>query len=218
MTTIFLFIHILTGFTALLFGTILMFIKKGGRKHVLLGRIFFWSMMFVVLSALYLAIAKNNAFLLAVGIFVFYQAFAGMRSANRKSIPGKWFDIAVLIIALINAGFMILTGNIVLIVFAIITFLLGFIDLRSYYLVSQNKDLPKLAWLARHIGMMMGSYIGTLTAFLVVNIQLANNQWIIWLGPTILFVPLMRYWTWKYTSKKSSLKPCSNIQVIFFIV
>lgn len=48
---------------------------------------------------------------------------------------------------------------------------------------------------------MMGSYIAALTAFIVVN---AGNfpfqipQFIIWLGPTVILVPLSLYWSKPY--------------------
>lgn len=201
MFDIFLILHIISGFTALLFGTIIMAIKKGGKRHVLLGRIFFWSMMVVVFSALFLALSKNNGFLLGVGIFVFYQAFAGMKSGNRKNLSPKVLDVIVLFVAFANAVFMTTTGNIVLIVFGIISFALIFQDLRIYYRIYKNKEIPHLAWLSRHIGMMVGAYIGTFTAFLVVNVQLSSNQWIVWFAPTLILVPLMRYWNRKYTKK-----------------
>ena len=193
-----LILHIIAGFSALLIGTFVMFMKKGDNRHVLMGRVYFWSMMLVVATSLFLSIVKSNGFLLGVGIFVFYQAFAGMRSGSKKIMPSKWYDIAVLITAFANAIFMVSTGNIVLIVFACITFSLVFNDLKAYYSLYKKKELKKLAWLARHIGMMVGSYIGTFTAFLVVNIQLPANNWIIWIGPTLLFVPLLVFWTRKY--------------------
>src|SRR5690606_997001 len=114
--------------------------KKSNKRHVQLGRIFFWSMMLVVVSALYLAITKSNLFLLCVGIFVFYQAFAGMRSANTKAIPRKFLDVFVLIAAFINVLVMLYTGNIVLIIFAVISIFLVLNDLRSYYLLYRQRE------------------------------------------------------------------------------
>jgi hypothetical protein len=212
MENVFLIVHVFAGFIALSSGTVIMLMRKGGAKHVKLGRVFFWSMMLVVFSALYLAITKNNGFLLGVGLFVFYQAFAGMRSAVKHEIPFNFWDSIVLIIALLNAVFMVSTGNIILLVFGIISFTLVGVDLRAYYAQYKQKTLPKLAWLRRHIGMMVGAYIGTFTAFLVVNIQLDGYQWLVWLGPTFLFVPLMNYWQWTFTRKgfsKKTLAVCS---------
>lgn len=218
MLNAFLILHIAAGFSALLIGSVLMFIKKGGNRHVKLGRIFFGSMMTVVFSALILAYFKENFFLLAVGIFVFYQTFAGWRSANKKSIPSSFWDILILIIALTNGVFMVLSGVIVLIVFGCISIFLCLNDVRSYYFIRRKKPIPKLAWLVRHIGMMTGSYIGTLTAFLVVNLQIDNYQWVVWLAPTAIFVPLMNYWTIRFTKKKSSILTFKNVVITLFLM
>lgn len=49
--------------------------------------------------------------------------------------------------------------------------------------------------------MMVVAYISAFTAFLVVNVQFYGPNWVIWLAPTFIFVPLMRYWTNKYARK-----------------
>ena len=218
MLSTFLLLHILTGFSALLFGSILMIIKKGGKRHTKLGRLYFWSMIIGVISALVLAIFKGNLFLLGVGIFVFYQTFAGWRSAKKKSIPSSFWDVFVLIIAFFNGILMVFSGSIVLIVFGSISIFLCLNDVRSYYMIRKKGSIPKLAWLARHIGMMVGSYIGALTAFLVVNIQILNYQWIVWIAPTAIFIPIMNYWTNRFTKKKSSTLTFTKGVIGFFLM
>ena len=62
--------------------------------------------------------------------------------------------------------------------------------------------------------MMMGAYIGAITAFLVVNIHDFEPAWLIWLLPTFILVPLMRFWTWKYAKKADLI---ITIESAFFI-
>jgi hypothetical protein len=205
---ILLIIHVVGGYTALVSGAISMISIKGSNVHNISGRLFYISMLLVSFSALTLSLISSNTFLLHVGIFVFYQVVAGWRSVRYKNLYPGYFDLLLLLAAILNLIFMLKSGVIVLMVFGGISALLVFIDLRMYTHMLRGVQLPKLSWMRRHIGMMMGGYIGTLTAFIVVNISLPGYSVLLWLLPTIILVPLMQYWTWKYTtaplkSKKS---------------
>jgi hypothetical protein len=100
--------------------------------------------------------------------------------------------------AAINGVVMVATFNPVLLVFGAISIFLVLQDINTQLLLRKAKELRKLSWLRKHIGMMMGAYIGTLTAFLVVNINDFQPAWLLWLLPTFILVPLMRFWTKKY--------------------
>lgn len=41
-------------------------------------------------------------------------------------------------------------------------------------------------WWFAHIGSMGGSYISAVTAFVVVNIQLPQYGWVLWILPTLI--------------------------------
>jgi cadmium resistance protein CadD (predicted permease) len=98
------------------------------------------------------------------------------------------------------------TLNTVLLVFGSISVYLSIGDIIMYTKVLRGKQLKGTHWLARHIGMMMGAFIATVTAFVVVNIRFVQPEWIPWLLPTALGVPLMQYWIWKYTRRTTSVK------------
>lgn len=197
-----LVLHIVAGYIALTAGLFSMAAAKGRTLHRRAGRLFFISMLGVTASSIFLAVAKSNDFLLFVGIFVFFQNYSGWKVLRNKAQHPDWADWAVLAVAFVNAVFMIYSLNIVLLVFGGISLLLVATSLRTYYQLYRGIPLPKLSWLARHIGMMMGAYIGTLTAFLIVNIQFFEPYWVIWLAPTAVFVPLMRFWTWQHTRQR----------------
>lgn len=205
MENIILFAHVLTGFIALFVGSLIMIKKKGTKFHRLLGRVFFWSMNGVVLTALYLSVIKNNLFLLHVGIFVFYQNFAGWRTVKTKSVLFKWYDVVIAVISVLNGIAMVIGGNIVLIIFGGISIFLFFGYLRSFILLNKNKKLKRIEWLVQHISMKVGAYIGTFTAFLVVNINLGEFNWIVWIAPTIVFVPILNYWNYRFAFKKENV-------------
>ena len=200
-----LVLHIFTGFLALLFGFIAIIVKKGGKVHRLVGKIFFFSMLGVTASALLISLIKKNQFLLFIAIFSFYQNYMGYRALKEKSLEPLPIDWLVLIVGSVNALFMLCSFNIVLMVFGTINLLLVSGNFRVNILLGRKKALPPLTWLKRHIGMMIGAYIATVTAFIVVNdkwfVSPLVPSWLPWLLPTIVLGPLIVYFTKKFTGK-----------------
>ncbi len=195
-------LHVMGGNLALATGAFIMIANKGNSRHRYAGRWFYYSMLCVSLTSLLLSLIIESVFLLHIGIFVFYQNHAGYRSVHNKALIHTAVDWVVLMAALLNGLFMLASLQPVLSVFGALSLLLCTGDLFIMYRLKKNLAVKPLAWLSRHIGMMMGAYIGTITAFLVVNVKdgTGSNLYY-WLGPTFLFVPLMQYWIWKYTAK-----------------
>lgn len=194
-------LHIASGILSLVSGLIAILSKKGLKVHRLSGMIFFISMLVVAASAIFISILKSNQFLLLIGIFAFYQDYSGFRAIRNKQLKPSWLDWFVLIVAGVNAFFMIYSMNLVLMVFGGICSYLVIGSVRIFILTVRGKEIPKLLWLSRHIGMMLGAYIATLTAFLVVNVRRFEPAWLPWLLPSMIGVPLILYWTRKYTLK-----------------
>ncbi|MFN4234357.1 MAG: DUF2306 domain-containing protein [Bacteroidia bacterium] len=196
---ILLYIHIITGGLALIGGSIAMLSKKGKSTHRTSGKVFFYSMLLVCFSAISISILKNIPFLLMIGIFALFQNYFGFRAIINKSLNYKNIDKAMLLIACINSIFMLISFMPVLMVFGGISVMLCIGQIKLYVATLKKQEVSKKLWLRQHIGMMMGAYIATLTAFLVVNVKSFQPGWLIWLAPTILLVPLMMFWTKKYT-------------------
>lgn len=197
-----LVLHIASGFTALLMGLIALISKKGQKLHRRSGMIFFISMLGVSFSALFMSYLKPSVFLFHIGIFALYQNVSGFRATRNKSLRPAILDWAMLIISAVNSAMMISTLNIVLVVFGVISALLVFGELRIYITHLRNREVPKLQWLTQHIGMMIGAYIATSTAFIVVNVSNVNPAWLPWILPTVFGVPLIVYFTRKYVPRK----------------
>lgn len=193
-------IHILSGFTALLTGFIAIVAQKGKKVHKISGLTFFIGMVMVCVSAIIISLMKDNRFLLHIGIFSFYLVNGGYRSVKNKSLKPSLFDWVMLFIAFVNCLTMILSGQLVLIVFGVLGASLAAQDARLFYDILKQKEILKNKWLLRHISTMLGGYIATFTAFLVVNISLASLPWLL---PTIIGTPLIAFWTRKYQPKKS---------------
>jgi uncharacterized membrane protein len=60
----FLVIHVASGAAALLAGLVSMASAKGKRLHRVAGKIFFWAMVGVFVSSVYMSLFKSNWFLL----------------------------------------------------------------------------------------------------------------------------------------------------------
>lgn len=197
-----LIIHIVSGSAALLSGLAALFFRKFGRNHPKAGKVFFISTLGVAFSALYMAMVKPNVFLLTIGIFTFFQTYAGYRSIQDKSLRPSGLDLLIWLIGAVNGIAMVMQGNIVIWVFGGIQIGLVLVDLRTYITLWRGGSLPANAWLRRHLGMMLGTFTAVVTAFIVVN---TAGYWWQWLTPVILLMPLIVYWNIKISPKKPKL-------------
>jgi len=199
---ILLVLHIATGFIALITGFLAIVSRKGGRLHNRSGSIFFWCMVTVSLTAVVLSALRGNAFLLHIGLFALYQAHGGWRSIRNKALLPAAQDWVMLAIGGINGLWMLSTLNPVLLVFGGIGVSLAISDIRTFVHTTRGGKAGPKAWLQRHIGMMMGTYIATTTAFLLTALRSLDLGIIVWLAPTVLGVPFIVYATRRYTGSK----------------
>ncbi|MGB3616550.1 MAG: hypothetical protein WBA12_00390, partial [Catalinimonas sp.] len=79
-----LVVHATTGFVALLAGLLAVVIRKSHPMHRWQGLIFFWAMVGVTLTAVVLALHRDNFFLLAIGVFSGYMTWSGRRALRRQ--------------------------------------------------------------------------------------------------------------------------------------
>jgi uncharacterized membrane protein len=200
-----LVLHIVGGALSLLSGLGAILFKKGRRNHKVSGKIFYYSMNCVAISALILSGIKESEFLFMIGVFSFYMNFMGYRSVKNKSLRPKAKDWIVVSLGFANGILMLSTGNLVLMVFSGITIFLTMSDCWAFIVVLRKKELPKAQWLSHHIGRMMGAYISTTTAFLVVNVKGFEPSWLVWLFPSIVGGPLIAYFIIKFTESKTKL-------------
>lgn len=199
LSSFLLVLHIVFGSAALVLGLFSMSSKKGHKLHKKSGFYFFVSMMIVAITALFLSAIKGSTFLFHIGVFSLYMNYSGLRAIRNKKLNTSSSDWILNIASLINAVLMIASFEIVLIVFGLISLQLVYSQLRIFYIHFKNKKIHKMTWLVQHIGMMVGTYISTITAFLVVNINFISPAWIVWILPSVIFTPLIIFWTRKYT-------------------
>lgn len=194
-----LFIHAFAGGLALISGFAAILSKKGQKLHIKSGSIYFWSMMTVIITAIVMALLRDNSFLQSIAVFSFYLAFTGKRLLRyKKAISPKPIDWIISSIALVVAIGMLYAAietmiqdgfagaAPVLLVFGFFLFSMSAQDL----IKMKRKRFVKNAWIFDHIGRMSGSFIATSTAFIVVNFSM-TPAWVLWLLPTAIGTPLI---------------------------
>lgn len=193
-----LIIHVLAGMNSLVSGFIAIVTKKGQLIHKRAGRIYFYGMIIAAVTALFISIVKGLDFFIMIAIFSFYLSYTGYRFVLLKQQKLKWFDIIVIAVNLVVNIYMLFQGNVILLVFAIIGILNSVGDLRFNFFPKTPSS--KLVWLYNHLGKMIGSYIATVTAFLVNNMHI-GPMLVWWLGPTFIGVFVIAYFTKLYKQK-----------------
>ncbi len=197
---ILLIIHITFGGTGLVFGSFVMFMKKGDKRRKLLGNIYFYSMLGAGLFAVALSYLHPNRFLLIVAVFTIYMILTGKRYLKKKKVSDvialDWFltlTMLVFGIAFIALGTNGIIQNsyfgIVLIVFGGLSLLFVYQDYRNF----KGRSSIKNFWLTTHLQRMVGSYIAALTAFIVVNNSFLPEI-AAWILPTAILVPFITLW------------------------
>lgn len=203
-----IYIHATLGAIALLTGSLAMIFKKGSKQHKASGLIFYRSLGLGATLAILISLIPSHysPFMFAIGIFTLYLILSGYKALRfKKKVESLLYDKIVSISMLITSVGMILiplltngSFNIVLTVFGGIGLFSAIRDFRLY----KNPEQLKKLWLRLHLGNMMGAYIASFTAFLVINQFLA--ELISWLGPTLIGTAYIIFWNRKIAGSKKT--------------
>lgn len=205
---ILLFIHICFGTISLLSAAGAMCATKGQWWHRHFGDFFFYGMTGVFVTAIPMSLMKSNLFLFLIALFSYYLAFTGRRFAiNTSGIPAR-VDWIVSILMLIVGAAMIITGWYIHTensTYATILWIFGGIGASLSY---RNLKLFRRGGargrerLVQHFSSMIGATIAAVTAFVVTNFHI-EPVIILWLGPTVVLVPVIFWWRRRiYVDKK----------------
>jgi uncharacterized membrane protein len=202
-----LLLHIVNGTVALVIAPLAMITVKGELWHRRWGKIYFWAMSGVAVTAVVMCFIRSGIFLFLVAIFSFYLALTGYTVLRRKKPedrPGTLDWLAA--VAMLLAGIVfVATGALdadlgrerwLRLAFGSGALLLSTTDIRRFFKPAQSKR----AWMYEHMGRFLGAYIATVTAFSVVNFQFLPYLWR-WLWPTAIGVPLIFVWRAYYKRK-----------------
>ena len=196
--------HAALGTIALGVAPLAMLVRKGGDWHRRWGKVFFYSMIGVCATAIFLAIAHPQNFWLAlVAVFSFHMVASGYRSLYLKKLheglkPASvdlWLHGSA---GLVNGGLLIWglshllmgqkeTKAILFAVFGLIGSLMVFTNIQRFY----KRKHDKREWFFAHISGTLGGYIATVSAFSAVNLTMIKPVWLQWLWPTLVGAPLI---------------------------
>ena len=210
-----LYLHITAGMIALFVAPIAMLTAKGGGAHRRWGKVYFWSMAVVALTAMPMALYRPTVFLALVAIFSFYFAFAGYRSIVTKKTGPRPIDHAAAAISLLGSlGLLTLAihplphqflpAPVVSLVFGLLGTTFAGTDLLR--LLRPSKD--RMTWWYNHMARMLGSYIAAVSAFSAVNFKFLPVA-LRWTWPSLIGVPCVVIWT-RYYRRKFAGKPRST--------
>ena len=201
-------LHIAGGTVALFAGVGALVTTKSGLRHRQVGKVFLGSMG-VVVGTVFVLLPLNptpfRAILTLVAIFSGYLAFSGYRTLSRKR-PAQtahevdWIAAGSVVFACLGLSMWgiiwFLDGRsfgIVMLVFGGIGIAVGTMDI---YLFRASEPEE---WMVTHLQRMMGAFIATVSAVSAVNLTPVMGI-TAWLWPTILGVPLIYYWSKKYST------------------
>jgi len=212
-------IHILAGTIALLVAPIALLTVKGGPTHRRWGKVYFWAMAVVAVTALVVGFWRGLLFLMLVALFSFYFALSGYRVLYRKrpdlgqrASSLDWTAAGIALAAsaaLIALGFIQPTPTFqrlstVAKVFGVVGLIIAGLDVWQF--LSPPED--KRAWWYKHMANMIGSYIAAVTAFSVVNFYFLPTT-LRWLWPTMIGTPAIAIWISYY--KRRFSRPKSEV-------
>jgi len=205
--------HIAAGFTALFVAPGAMIASKGGAWHRRWGKIYYWAMAAVCATALGLVFFRPNIFLTMVAVFSFYMCYIGYRVLNMKRPdiresdrpkPWDWLFVGLAFAAsvvLVVFGLLTLnagteqTGITPIVIGGLGVFVTGS-DLRWFI----NPPTDRNAWWFRHMTGFLGGYIGTVSAFSVVNLTFLPEI-VRWIWPTVVGSVMISVWVSRYARK-----------------
>ena len=198
-------IHVAGGFVALLSGPVAMASRKGGRTHRRYGGAYAIAMVAAGVAALPLSLMTHNVLLLVIAVLTLYLVGSGIAAIRRRRAKRA----SRLSDALLPACCVVFSAGLLLFSLPIMgrpSFVTGlFFGAGGMFLAGRSllvlRD-PAADWLQQHITGMMGAYIATATAFLVVNLTFLP-QAVVFIGPTLVGVPFIVWMSMRHARPKA---------------
>ena len=206
-----LYLHILAGFISLGTAYLLLFIKKGNKRHKKLGMIYVYGMSTIFVTAIPLSLlGEFNPFLFVIAIFSFYLAFSGYRQGRDRNGAREQIDKAlgifitatgILFYGLAISAYLVEDSMwITSVIFGTIALVFGVNDYRRMKIVERPDFYDRTNL---HLNLMLGGTIATTTAF-IVTIEPFATIWLNWVAPTIVGTPIIIYFSKRELAKKTT--------------
>lgn len=205
---ILIYIHAFFGGLGLITGIGSIVVKKGGKLHKRMGKLFSIGMITSSVISLPISWMPNhqNLFLFLIGVFTIYLVISGNRAIAFKTktkatiwdkiISGSMLFFSVIMLSI---GFYCHLNNITNGI--LFTFFGGFGLFMTVkdFLYFKNLSVTNKNWLFKHIGKMSGALIASITAYIVAGLGIGSL--IAWITPSILGTFYIIYWNRKIAPK-----------------
>jgi len=199
-------IHGIAGYLIFVTGLLQYLLQKGGKRHRIIGKIYFFTWFVLVISGA----AIGGVMITFLGLFGLYYAITGIRFAVVKGQPDSPLDKAISAIGftcsiaiLFFAGKFYLKGNInfatIFVVFGLLFGINSFKDVRTLFVGVNKHPLAshKMYWFFEHYTRFTISFIAALTAFSAIQ-NVTTVVVINWMLPTVLGTVYLVYVGKKY--------------------
>lgn len=206
-----LFLHVVSGFIALVTGAIALFATKGKSWHKHAGKIYFLAMTSVFFTGIVVAGFRHNKFLFLIAFLSYYSVFAGIRSLKLKKLHKnqrpEWYDWGAGIVnGFVNIAFFTLgltyffdvglvssiQASLMCLGFGAGGFAISYTNLKQFVV----KPNVHYHWYLAHTGNMMGGYIATITAFLATMVSRFDfgYPFLAFILPALIGIPILQFW------------------------
>lgn len=221
-------VHAVSGGVALVVAPMAMLVTKGGDWHRRWGKLFFYAMAVVTITAIISGVVRPNILMALVAIFSFHMVASGYRALYLKRLhQGQrptTLDLGLHGSAgLINGGLFLWgvshlmlghrdSTSIIFTVFGAIGLFMVWSQMRQFYKANHDKR----DWFYAHMTGFLGGYVATVSAFSAVNLDMIKPTWLQWLWPTLVGAPMIALWIRYYRSsfeKGRKLKDMTDIRI-----
>jgi hypothetical protein len=188
--------HATAGALGILTGIIALLTLKGGRTHIVAGRIFVASIVTAAVTATWLAIKSDELGFIGAGALVVYFMLTAWMTVKRRENETGWFEIGAFLVAAAGAGLMFfawlearqhpaLFNGLPILIFAIVAALCALGDLS----VVLRRGIAGKQRIMRHLWRMHLGFFAAVGSFFPGQLEMFP-AWIQNIRPIILlFIP-----------------------------
>ena len=202
-------IHSATGAAVFIIGLLQIVLKKGGKRHIILGQVYLFLWFLLLVTGAYL----GGPMITLIGLFGFYFAITGARISKLKNKSFQLFDKIIAISSVVVMVYIMYYGvnlylggdtsfGTIFLVFGLIFLLTLQKDIRKYLHIGPAIPLKygKMDWYFEHLTRMSISFIAAVTAFTSIQNVFGQNT-LNFLLPTVIGTAMIVFFT-KRLSKK----------------
>lgn len=188
--------HAAAGTIGIVTGIIALITRKGGRRHILAGRIFVASIVTTAISATWLAVKSEEFGFIVAGVLVVYFMLTAWMTVKRREHEAGWFEVGAFLAATAGAILMFIAwlearqspelfNGLPILIFSIVAALCALGDLS----VALRRGLSGKQRIMRHLWRMHLGFFAAVGSFFPGQLDMFP-AWIQNIRPIILlFIP-----------------------------